>query len=109
LLTDLRTGSLADAGLLTVRDGQDGEPRAGMLQTVRAFALDRLAAAAEFDDVRSAHTSCYASLAEALTPQLQGPRPLAARDRLEAELENVRVALSWCLDPARMARRRATA
>jgi predicted ATPase/class 3 adenylate cyclase len=90
---------LADAGLLTVRDGRDGEPRVGMLQTVRVFALDRLADAGEFDAARSAHASCYAATAEAVTPQLRGPRPLPARDRLETELENVRFALGWCLEP----------
>ena len=89
---------LADAGLLTVRDGADGEPRAGMLQTMRAFAQARLAESGETDQVRNAHASFYADFAETLTQHLQGPQPLAARDRMEAELDNVRVALSWCLE-----------
>jgi predicted ATPase/class 3 adenylate cyclase len=91
---------LADAGLVTVRDGADGEPRAGMLQTVRAFALAGLAEAGELDDTRTVHASFYAGFAEKLVPHLQGPQPQAARDRLEEDLENVRVALGWCLEPA---------
>jgi predicted ATPase/class 3 adenylate cyclase len=89
---------LADAGLLNVRDGADGEPRAGMLQTMRAFAQARLAETGEVDQVRSAHASFYADFAETLTQHLQGPQPLAARDRMEADLDNVREALSWCLE-----------
>jgi len=103
---------LADASLVSVRDGADGEPRVGMLQTMRAFARERLAEAGELDEARSAHASFYAGFAEALSPQLQGPRRLAARDRLEAELENVRGALSWCLESDKSdqqsARQRAT-
>ena len=91
---------LADASLLAVREGRDGEPRVSMLQTVRAFALDQLAAAGELDDVSEAHASHYVGVAEQVTPQLQGPQPLAARDRLEVELANMRAALTWCLRPA---------
>jgi tetratricopeptide (TPR) repeat protein len=89
---------LADAGLLTAAEGQDGEPRAGMLQTMRAFAQARLAEAGEADHARHAHASFYADFAETLAPGLRGPQPLTARDRMEAELENVRVALGWCLE-----------
>ena len=47
----------------------------------------------------NAHASFYADLAEELSSRLEGPNALAARDRIEAELENIRVALGWCLDP----------
>ena len=91
---------LAEAGLLIVRDGPDSEPRVGMLQTVRAFAQARLAKAGELSDAASAgHASFYAGLAETLVPHLRGPQPLTARDRIEDNLENVRAALSWCLEP----------
>jgi predicted ATPase/class 3 adenylate cyclase len=90
---------LVDASLASVRDGPDGEARVGMLQTVREFARQLLEQAGELDEVRSAHASYYAGFAETIAPQLQGPRPLAARDRLEAELENMRAALTWCLGP----------
>jgi len=89
---------LADVSLVSVRDGADGEPRVSMLQTMRVFARERLAEAGELDEASSAHASFYAGFAEALAPHLQGPRPLVARDRLETELENVRGALSWCLE-----------
>jgi predicted ATPase len=93
-----RVAELADAALLRVADGPDGEPRARMLQTVQAFARAALHEAGEWDEIRTTHASFYADLAGELSSRLEGPNALAARDRIEAELENVRVALGWCLD-----------
>ena len=95
-----RVAELADAALLRVADGPDGEPRARMLQTVQAFARAALHEAGEWDEIRNAHASFYADLAEELSSRLDGPNALAARDHIEAELENIRVALGWCLDQA---------
>jgi tetratricopeptide (TPR) repeat protein len=95
-----RVAELADAALLRVADGPDGEPRARMLQTVQAFARAALHEAGEWDEIRNAHASFYADLAEELSSRLDGPSALAARDHIEAELENIRVALGWCLDQA---------
>ena len=92
--------ALADASLVQVRDGPDGEPRAGLLQTMTAFARERLAETGELDETCHVHARFYADLAAEIAPELQGPRPLAARDRLEAELDNIRAALGWCLDTA---------
>ena len=93
-----QVAELADAALLRVADGPDGEPRARMLQTVQAFARAALHEAGEWDEIRNAHASFYADLAGELSSRLEGPNGLAARDRIEAELENIRVALGWCLD-----------
>jgi predicted ATPase/class 3 adenylate cyclase len=93
-----RVAELADAALIRVADGPDGEPRALMLQTVQDLARAALREAGEWDDIRQAHASFYADLVEDLSSRLEGPNALAARDRIEAELENVRAALGWCLD-----------
>ena len=93
-----QVAELADAALLRLADGPDGEPRARMLQTVQAFARAALHEAGEWDEIRNAHASFYADLAGELSSRLEGPNALAARDRIEAELENIRVALGWCLD-----------
>ena len=93
-----RVAELADAALLRVADGPDGEPRARMLQTVQAFARAALREAGEWEQIRNAHASFYADLAGELSSRLEGPNALAARDGIEAELENIRVALGWCLD-----------
>jgi predicted ATPase/class 3 adenylate cyclase len=88
---------LVDVSLVSIRDGPDGEPRAGLLQTVRAFAVEQLEAAAELVPTSRRHAEHYLTLAEELTPQLRSAQYLTARDRIELELDNLRAALQWCL------------
>jgi len=95
---DLAAG-LLDVSLVTVTDGIDGEPRVGMLETIREYALERLERAGDADDTRRRHADYYAGLAERADEQLRGggPAHLAALDRLEAEHDNLRAALNWSL------------
>ena len=90
---------LMDVSLITVTEGADGEPRVGLLETVREFALERLAEAGEADSARCRHAEHYATVAEQAHQQLYGPAQLAALDRLEAEHDNLRAALAWSLEP----------
>jgi predicted ATPase len=96
---DLAAG-LLDVSLVTVTDGIDGEPRVGMLETIREYALERLERAGDLDDTRHRHAEHYAGVAERASEQLRGPGPvhLAALDRLEAEHDNLHAALTWSLD-----------
>ena len=96
---DLAAG-LLDVSLVTVTDGADGEPRVGMLETIREYALDRLEQAGDLDDARRRHGEYYAGVAERADEQLRGSGPahLAALDRLEAEHDNLRAALAWSLE-----------
>jgi predicted ATPase/class 3 adenylate cyclase len=89
---------LLDVSLITVTDGADGEPRVGMLETIREYALERLEQAGDLDDARRRHARYYADIAEQAHGQLYGPAHLAALDRLEAEHDNLRAALAWSLD-----------
>ena len=79
-------------------EGADGEPRAGMLETIREYALERLAEAGEEEQARRRHAEYYAAFAEQATQQLNGREHLAWLDRLEAEHDNLRAALSWSLE-----------
>ncbi len=90
---------LLDVSLITVTDDLDGEPRVGMLETIREFALERLAQAGELDITRRRHAGYYAAFAERANDQLGGPARLASLHRLEAEHDNMRAALSWALEP----------
>ena len=90
---------LMDVSLVTVTEGADGEPRVGLLETIREFALERLAEAGELDSARSRHAEYYAALAEQAHEQLYSPAHLATLDRLEAEHDNLRAALTWSLEP----------
>ena len=91
---------LLDVSLITVTEGVDGEPRAGMLETIRDYALERLTQDGDLDDTRRRHARYYAAFAERSDEQLRGSGPahLATLDRLEAEHDNLRAALSWSLE-----------
>jgi len=89
---------LQDLSLITVTEDTDGEPRLGMLETIRDFALDRLAEAGELDEARRRHAAYHAVFAERVQEQLTGSAQLATLDRLEAEHGNLRAALSWSLE-----------
>ena len=87
-----RVASLVDKSLLRRLDAGEGEPRFGMLATIREFGLERLAAAGEAAATRQAHAAYFLSLAEQTWPAF---RQRAGLDRLEAERSNLRAALSW--------------
>jgi predicted ATPase/class 3 adenylate cyclase len=89
---------LQDLSLITVTEDPDGEPRVGMLETIRDYALERLAEAGELDEARRRHARRYAALAEWAHDRYGGPQQHAALDRLEAEQANLRAALAWALD-----------
>jgi predicted ATPase/class 3 adenylate cyclase len=91
---------LQDVSLITVTEGIDGEPRIGMLETIRDYALDRLEQDGELDGTRRRHAEHYAAVAERAHGQLDGPAQLTALDRLEADHDNLRAALAWSLDTA---------
>jgi predicted ATPase/class 3 adenylate cyclase len=89
---------LLDVSLITVTEGADGEPRVGMLETIREYALERLQRAGDLDDARRQHARHYAGFAERACEKLRGPAQLASLDQLEAEHDNLRAALAWSLD-----------
>jgi predicted ATPase/serine/threonine protein kinase len=90
--------ALLDVSLITVTEGADGEPRVGMLETIREYALERLAEAGEEEQARCRHAEHYAAFAEQAAQQLNGREHLAWLDRMEAEHDNLRAALSWSLE-----------
>jgi predicted ATPase/class 3 adenylate cyclase len=87
---------LVDVSLLSVRDGPDGEPRFHLLRTVASFVGNWLEEAGEAEAARLRHAEHYAGLVETVAPELRN-RYLTARDRIDAELDNLRGALAWAL------------
>ena len=87
--------SLVDKSLVRRLDGQDGTLRFTMLETVREFATERLAASGEEQIVRRRHAEYYVTFAELARGHLRGPNVRTWLDRLEAEHDNLRIALAW--------------
>jgi non-specific serine/threonine protein kinase len=88
------TSALVEQSLLKPIGVADGEPRFGMLETIREFALDRLEASGEADSVREPHAALFAQVAEQADVALRGPRQLDWLARLETEHDNLRAALA---------------
>jgi predicted ATPase/DNA-binding SARP family transcriptional activator len=98
LATDVLDGvaSLVDKSLLCRQEVAGDEPRFRMLETVRAFALERLGETAEEDGVRRSHVACFLALAERIGPLCTGAEQAIWLDRLAREIDNIRAALAWC-------------
>ncbi|MEO3827113.1 BTAD domain-containing putative transcriptional regulator [Actinomadura sp. B10D3] len=92
---DLLT-ALVDKSLLTV-GGTDGEPRYRMLETIRAYGLERLAGSGEETATRRAHAAYFVGLAEEAEPHLYRGDQLTWLRRLTAEGDNISAALRWAI------------
>jgi predicted ATPase/class 3 adenylate cyclase len=90
--------SLLDKSLLRQEEGPEGEPRFVMLETIHEFARERLQASGEGEEVRRVHAEYFLGLAEGAEPELRGAEQLACLERLEAEHDNMRAALTWSLE-----------
>ncbi len=84
------TGDTAGSGVT--------QARYRMLDTVRAYGLERLAEAGERDRLRRDHARYYLGLAETAEPRLRTADQLAWMDLLVAEHDDIHGALLWTLD-----------
>lgn len=85
---------LVEASRVSVVDGAEGEPRVALPQTVSAYARDARPGAGEPEDACRRHTEHYLAVLEEVAPGLRSTHPLASRDRIESELDNIRAALA---------------
>jgi predicted ATPase len=77
--------ALVDKSLVKQVDGLEGEPRFTMLETIREYALERLAASGELELLRQRHAAFFVTVAEAGL----------SYERQELEFPNFRAALEW--------------
>lgn len=89
---------LIDQSLLRQSENPEGEPRLWMLETVREYALDQLAANGEAETIYRAHAQHYLALAQTAEPHLVGPHQAPWLNRLEREHNNLRTALRWAAE-----------
>ena len=91
---------LADKSLLRVEHAARGETRYFLLATIRDYARERLAEAAESDQARQAHLRYFTELVEDTTRRIEQVEAAVGRlevelDRLDAELPNLRRAFEF--------------
>ncbi len=91
--------SLVDKQLVRAEEDA-GAVRLTMLETIREYALEQMAANGETEAMLRRHTAYFLTFAEAAEPALIGPvhKPILAR--LEVDHENLRAALQWARDAA---------
>ncbi len=88
---------LVDRSLVAV-DRHDGQVRYRLLDTLRAYGAQRLEATGAADRTRQAHATYHVGLAEDLARQLRGPDERIALARLDAAIDDLRVAHAWLTD-----------
>ncbi len=96
-------GSLVDSSLVRPQT-RDGEPRFGLLETIREYALERLRDGADWREAHDRHAAYFLALAEPAPAELQGPGQLAWLDRLETEHGNLGAAMSWLVEQDQLER-----
>ena len=91
--------SLVRKSLVTVgRAG--GHARYGMLETIRQFAEEQLAATGTIGEVRDCHARYFADQAVAEWGIWDGPRQRDALDWVDVEFANLRAGFRWAADHA---------
>ena len=88
-----RLTGLLEKSLVRQLETASGEPRVGMLETIREYAADRLGQRPDGGAAaRRAHAVFYADLARGLRRELIGNEREAAIAKIASELENLRIA-----------------
>jgi predicted ATPase len=96
-----RLGALVDSSLVRAEPRGD-EPRFRMLDTVRAYALQRLRETGDWAGAHDRHAAYFLALAEPAESELHGPGQLAWLERLEIRHDNLAAALSWLTSTAQL-------
>ena len=87
--------ALADKSLIRLATTRVGEMRVNLLETIHAFAGDRLELSGEYDEVQRSHASYFADRVEEAERHLRRAGQVEWTHRLEEERPNLDVALTW--------------
>jgi predicted ATPase/DNA-binding XRE family transcriptional regulator len=86
---------LADKNLLRQEERADGEPYFVFFETIREYALERLAGCDSEPSSRSRYATYYLALAETADQHLAGEEQETWLNRLQAEHDNFRAVMDW--------------
>jgi predicted ATPase/class 3 adenylate cyclase len=87
---------LVDRSLIVAR--RAGTTRYGMLETIRQYAADQLAASGDTMALRTRHLALFRRLAVDAEAALEGPDMVAWLERCDTEIDNLRAALDWAFE-----------
>jgi predicted ATPase len=87
---------------LVVPDDKATEPRYRMLETIRQYSREKLAAANEEEQTQDRHLAFFARQAEWWGPRFLGPDQVRCYAKADIELDNLRAALEHSLSPRRV-------
>jgi predicted ATPase/DNA-binding CsgD family transcriptional regulator len=90
--------SLVDKSLVQQKETAGGEARFSLLDMIREFAHEHLAASGELETIRHSHAAYYAELADRAEPELRLTNQKDWFYLLETEIANMRAALEWSLE-----------
>jgi predicted ATPase/class 3 adenylate cyclase len=89
--------SLLDKSLLRQFDGTSGEMRFTMLETIREYALEKLAQGVELISIQQSHADYMAAFLDKVISVIHAPEELIWFTRLDDELDNLRSTVEWTL------------
>ncbi|MFN8593201.1 MAG: LuxR C-terminal-related transcriptional regulator [Thermomicrobiales bacterium] len=87
--------SLVENSLIRFESAGSEDSRYGMLETIREFALERLAESGQEGVIRQRHADWALSVAEAIGPRAKDPDAAVWLDHLEREHPSFLTALNW--------------
>jgi predicted ATPase/DNA-binding CsgD family transcriptional regulator len=88
-------GVLIDHHLLRQVEAPDGEPRFLMLETIREYAEEQLVASGEAEALRERHAAFFVRFTDEAEPKMRVGEQATWLARVDAEHDNLRVALDW--------------
>jgi non-specific serine/threonine protein kinase len=100
LSVDIMDGleSLLNKNLLYQEQGQLGEPRFYMLETIHEYAQEKLVESGEAEEIELLHSQYFTSLAVEAEQELYGARQEYWLVKLRVEYDNLRTAMARSLD-----------
>jgi predicted ATPase len=95
-VVDLLDSLVRKSLLTTERSGP--EVRYGLLETIRQFGEEQLAAAGESEAIRARHAEFFARQSDAMFEIWRSPRQRIAHEWIDREIDNLRAAFRWAVD-----------
>jgi len=91
--------ALLNKSLISKKDDREGEPHFMMLETLHEYALEKLEASGEAEQIRAVHAEYFATFAEQAEPalKLNSGSILIWSNRIDQAFDNLRAAFHWSM------------